>query len=146
VVLVEFAFFGVEDDPCFSTELEEFPDGRDVAVVVGGVNMVLMILGLLYSVIKPTLPSFFSLFFLPSGYNMPFLCPHMTCQKSRVRLSQALPASLQSTTDQTTVRLCQAHSSLTLDHSPPFLGHLSCHSPSRSMSLSFAICLSHSVA
>jgi len=102
-------------------------------------------------VIKPTLLSFFFLFFLPIGYNMPFLCPHVTCQLSRVRLfpasiSQAQPASLQPTTGQTTVRLCQAQSSLTLDHLPSFLRHLSCHSPSRSMSLSFAISLSHSVA
>jgi len=95
--------------------------------------------------------SFFSLFFLPFGYNMPFLCPHVTCQQSRVRLfpasiCQALPASLQPTTSRTTVRLCQAQSSLTLDHLPSFLSHHSCHSPSRSMSLSLAISLSHSVA
>ena len=102
-----------------------------------------------WSVIKLPLLSFFSLFFLPIGYNKPFLCPHVTCQNhvsGSVRLCQALPASLQSTTGHTTVRLCQAHSSLALDHLPSFLRHLSCHSPSRSMSLSFAISLSHSVA
>jgi len=106
------------------------------------------------NVIRPTLPSFFSLFFLPFRYNMPFLCPHVicqSCQQSYVRLfpasiCQALPASLQSTTGCITVRLCQAHSSLTLDHLPSFLSHHSCHSPSRSMSLSLAINLSHSVA
>jgi len=105
-------------------------------------------------VIKLPFLSFFSLFFLPFRYNMPFLCPHVTHQLSRVRLCQALPASIcqalpaspQSTTGQTTVRLCQAQSSLTLDHSPSFLRYHSCHSPSRSMSLSFAISLSHSVA
>jgi len=42
------------------------------------------------SVIKLPFLSFFSLFFLPIGYNMPFLCPHVTCQLSRVRLCQAL--------------------------------------------------------
>jgi len=54
-------------------------------------------------------------------------------------IGQALPASLQTTTAHTTVRLCQAPSSLTLDHSPSFLRHHSCHSPS---SLSLAISLS----
>jgi len=102
-------------------------------------------------VTKLPFPSFFSLFFLPFGYNKPFLCPHVTCQQSRVRLFPALicqahPASLQSTTGRTTVRLCQAHSSLTLDHLPSFLRHHSCHSPLRSMSLSLTISLSHSVA
>jgi len=88
---------------------------------------------------------------------MPFLCPHVICQtvinhvSGSVRLfpasnCQAPPASLQSTTGRTTVRLCQAHSSLTLDHSPSFLSHHPCHSLSRSMSLSLAIKLSHSVA
>jgi len=106
---------------------------------------------------KPTLLSFFSLFFLPFGYNMPFLCPHVICQTVNNHVSgpvrlfpaslcQALPASLQSTTGRTTVRLCQAHSSLTLEHSPSFLSHHSCHSLSRSMSLSLTIKLSHSVA
>jgi len=57
----------------------------------------------------------------------------VTCQQSHVRLfpasiCQALPASLPSTTSHTTVRLCQAHSSLTLDHSPSFLSHHPCHS------------------
>jgi len=88
---------------------------------------------------------------------MPFLCPHVICQtvnnhvSGSVRLfpaslCQALPASLQSTTGHPTVRLCQPHSSLTLDHSPSFLSHPPCHSLSRSMSLSLAISLSHSVA
>jgi len=84
---------------------------------------------------------------------MPFLCPHVICQtvinhvSGSVRLfpasiCQAPPASLQPSTGHSTVRLCQAHSSLTLDHSPSFLSHLPCHSPSRSMSLSLAIKLS----
>ena len=99
-----------------------------------------------HGVIKLPFLSFFSLFFHPIRYNKPFLCPHVTCQLSCVRLCQAHPASLQSTTGQTTVRLCQAQSSLTLDHSPSCLRHHSCHPPSRSMSPSFAISLSHSVA
>jgi len=102
-------------------------------------------------VIKPTLLSFFSPFFLPIRYNMPFLCPHMTCQTVTC---QALSGSFQPQS----VRLFQPHSnpqqatqlsgsvSLTLDHSPSFLSHPPCHSLSRSMSLSLAISLSHSVA
>jgi len=44
----------------------------------------------LEGVIKLPFLSFFSLFFLPFRYNMPFLCPHVTCQLSCVRLCQAL--------------------------------------------------------
>jgi len=100
-------------------------------------------------VIKLPFLSFFSLFFLPFGYNTPLLCPHMTCQKSCVRLCQALsslnlsgPSSLTPTHNRP--HNCQALSGSFQPHSRPFA--LLCHSPSRSMSLSFAISLSHSVA
>jgi len=85
--------------------------------------------------------SFFSLFFLPFGYNKPFLCPHVTCQQSGVRLfpasiCQAHPASLHSTTGHTTVRLIPASLQTThlpfLDTIHATLPQEACHSPSLS--------------
>jgi len=75
-------------------------------------------------VIKPTLPSFVSLFFLPFGYNMPFLCPHVTCQMSRVRLCQALSSlNLSGSSSLTLIHNrpnnCQALSGSVQPHSRP---------------------------
>jgi len=84
------------------------------------------------AVMKPALLSFFFHFSLSIEPHIAFLCHH-------VITSQAL-SSLTQTHNK--LHNCQALSSLTLDHSPSFLSHHSCHSPSRSMSLSFAISLS----
>jgi len=87
-------------------------------------------------VTKLPLPSFLSLFFLPFRYNMPFLCPHVTCQQSRVRLFQPHSNPQQAAQLSGSVRLIPASLQTTC---PPFsdtthatLPQEACHSPSLS--------------
>ena len=77
-----------------------------------------------YAVIKLPFLSFFPLFFLPFRYNTPFLCPHVTCQLSRVRLYQALSSlnlsgSSSLTPTHNRPNNCQALSGSVQPHSRP---------------------------